>query len=86
MNDALLMGGFQRFGDLAGNGQRLIERDCVLHDAMSQCGPIDQLQDERPRVAALPQAVDAGDVGMIQRGKDFGLTLKAGRRLGLDSS
>ncbi len=41
----------------------------------------DQLQHQRARVAALFQAVDRCDIGMIQRGEDFGFPLEPGESL-----
>ncbi len=37
---ALLMGGFEGLGDLLGNGQRLVERDRPLLDAIRQRRPL----------------------------------------------
>ncbi len=83
MDDASFVRGFQGVGDLASNGQGFVYWDCPLRDALSQRRPLDQLEHQRPYAVLLFQAVDAGDVGMVQRGKDFGLTLEPGQALGV---
>ena len=52
-------------------------------DTVSQCRSLNQLQHQSTRVAALLQAVDAGDVGMVQRGEDSGFTLEPGQAFGV---
>ena len=51
MDDAGGVRGLQRLGDLPGNGQRLLERDGSLPDAIGQRGTFDQLEDERLQAA-----------------------------------
>ena len=83
MDDASIVGRFQRLGDLLGDWQGLVERDWSLRDAVGQRRPFDQLQDERPLVASrfsgtFLQTVDRRDVGMIQRREHVGLALEPG--------
>ena len=79
MNDAPLMRGFEGVGDLLGDGQGFVYWDCPLRDALSQRRPFNQLQHQRPYAVLFFQAVDASDVGMVQRGKDSGFTLEPGQ-------
>ena len=41
VDDAALMRGFEGLGDLLGDGQRLIERNRTLSDAVGKRGPFD---------------------------------------------
>ena len=44
MNDALLMSGLERVSDLAGDGQRFIDRDGGLRDPVRERGSVDELR------------------------------------------
>ena len=77
MNDALLMCSFKRLGNLFGDGQRLIDRNRPLRDAVCERRPFDQLHDERLHAVRLLKAVDVGDVRMVQRGEDLRLSLES---------
>ena len=68
MNDALLMGRFEGFGDLLRDGEGFLNRDGTLLDAIRQRRPLDQLQDQRLDALGLLQPVDAPDVRVVQRG------------------
>ena len=83
VDDALLVRRFERFGDLLRGGQRLVNRHRALCDAIRQCRPLDQLHHERDGVTGLLQPMDLGDVGMVERGEDFGLALEARQPLGI---
>ncbi len=67
MDDACLVRGFQRRSDLLGERQRVAERHGPLGDALRERLPLDQLEHERMRGAAVFEAVDGGDVRMIER-------------------
>ena len=75
----LLVRGFERLGDLPGDGQGLVERDRTFGDAVLERWAFDQFEDECPRVLGLFQPVDGGNVRMVQGGEDFGFSLEAGR-------
>ena len=51
MDDPLLVRGFQGFGDLLRDRQRLVERDCPASDAIRERRPLDQFHHERGPVA-----------------------------------
>ena len=53
MDNALFMRRFQGFGDLLGNGESLIDGDRPLLDAIRQCRPLDQFEDQRPDALSL---------------------------------
>ena len=81
MNDALLVRGFQRLGNLAGDRHRFVERDRPLSDAIRKRRSLDQLQHECLDAVGVLQPVDRRDVGMIQGRQDFRLALEAGQPL-----
>jgi hypothetical protein len=66
VDDAVLMRRLQRLRDLLRDRQRLIERDRTARNALRQIVPFDQFHHERGAAAALFEAVDARDVGMVQ--------------------
>ena len=78
MNDALLVRGFERLGNLLRNRQRLIERHRAVRDAIGQRWSLDQLHDQPAHAIGLLEAIHVRDVGVIQRGKCPGLALESG--------
>ena len=52
MDDALLVRGFERLGDLPRDGQRLVERDRPARDALGQVFALDELHDQARVTAA----------------------------------
>jgi len=102
VDDAAVVRGFERFGDLAGDGQGIVEFETAQLQALGESGSFDEFHDERGRRAgknegartavgvgmdhgrlvvgerAILQAVDRGDVGMIQGSEKLGLTAEAG--------
>ena len=81
VDDATLMGRFEGFGDLLGNRQRLIQRDRPLRDPLGEGRPLDQLQHERPRALGFLDAVDGGDVRVVEAGEDLRLPLEPGEAI-----
>ena len=77
MDDALLVGRFEGFGDLLGDGEGFVDRDGPLLDAICQRRPLDQFEDQRSDAVSLLQPVDAADVWVVQRGEDLGFALEA---------
>ena len=80
MADPLLVRGLERLRNLLRDRQRLIDRDGALCDALREIVALDQFHHEGGDAPALFEAVDRGDVGMIQRGEDFRLALETGHR------
>ena len=78
MNHPRLVRGLQRLGDLLGNRQRLIQWDRPLRDPIGQGRAFHQLQHERPRPLGFLDAVDGGDVGVVEAGEDLRLPRESG--------
>ena len=66
MNDAVFVRGFERLGNLLRDRQRFVEGNRTLRNALRQVIALDQLHHERGNALALFEAVDGGDVGMVQ--------------------
>ena len=77
VDDALLVRGFERLGDLSGDVEGFVDRDGALRDAIRQRRAFHQLHHERDGPVRFLEAVDRGDVGMIQRRQDFRFALEA---------
>ena len=71
VDDSLLVRGFERLGDLTADGDRLVQRDRALRDAVGERGAFDELEDERGAAVALFHTIDGCDVRMVQRGKQL---------------
>ena len=76
MDDALLVRRFERFGDLSGDRQRLIDWDRAIGDPLGQIVALDQFHDEGVVASRLLDRIDAGDVWMIQGRERLGLALE----------
>ena len=66
MHDAALVRGVERVGDLRGDGQRLDERNRAAREPCLEVFALDQFHDEDGRSSAVLEAVDGGNVGVIQ--------------------
>ncbi len=75
MNDPLLVGGFERVRDLLRDRERLVDRNRSARDALRQVVALDEFHHERRDARALLQAIDRGDVRMVQRGERRGVSL-----------
>jgi hypothetical protein len=96
MNDPLLVRNLERLRDLLRNWQRVIQRNRATRNAVGERFALDKLEHERDCAGsglsrAVLHTVDRGNVRMVQRGEDFGFTLKSretfgigGERLGQD--
>ena len=76
MDDSVLVGRFEGFGDLFRDGQRLVERDGAARQPLCQILALDEFHHEGPDTVGLVQPVDGGDVRVIQGGEDFRFALK----------
>jgi hypothetical protein len=90
MNDAGLVRGFDRFGNLPRQGQRLVERDRTARDARAEILALDQFHHQRAgagrrgaRRRGVLEPVDAGDVGMVERGERARLALESHQPIGI---
>ena len=83
MDDALLVGGVERVGDLPRDGERLGERQArrcsapTARDPLGERLALDQFQHQGAHAVGLFDAVDRADVRMIQRGEHPRLALEA---------
>ena len=66
MNDALLVRGFERLGDLLGDRQRLVDRDRAVRDALRQIVALDEFHHEGVDAPGFFEAVDGRDVRVVQ--------------------
>jgi hypothetical protein len=88
VHDAVLVGFLERLGNLAGNRQRVLERDPPAGQPLLQRFALDQLQHQERLTVGLLQPVDRGDVRVVERGEELGLapepgeTLRIARHLG----
>ncbi len=82
MHDALFVRGFDAFGDLLGDVQRLIDGKRAALETPGEILALDQFHRQEALAALLMQAVDRGDVGVVQRGQQLGLAFEAGQPLG----
>ena len=71
-----------RLGDLLRDRKRLIQGNRPLGNAVSQDRPLNQLQDERPGVVALFDAVDGGDFGWFRLARTCASRWNRARRSG----
>jgi hypothetical protein len=72
----LLVSGVQGLRDLLGDGDDFIERDRTQYDAIREGRALDELH-HQPRDPARPlEAVDGGDVRMVERRQNFGFALE----------
>ena len=83
MDDALLMRGFESLGDLLRDWQRLVDWDRALCKALRQVVTFDQFHHEGVQAGRLLEAVNRGDVGMIQRRERLRLALETCQAFGV---
>ena len=81
VDDALLVRGLERLGDLPGDGQRLVERQRAARERADEILALDELHDQRAHAVRLFEAVDRGDVRMMQLGEQLRFALEAGEAL-----
>ena len=83
MDDALLVRGLERLDQLQGHGERFLDRQRPVRNAFGQGRTVDQLHDQRTPAAAVLEAVDGRDVGMVQRRERPRLAFESGRPIGI---
>jgi len=76
MDYALLVRGLERLRNLLCDRQRLVHGYRTLADAVREREPLNELHGNRRRRVRALEAVDLCDVGMVQRGERFRLTLE----------
>jgi hypothetical protein len=83
VHDALFVRGFERLGDLARDGDGFVNRYRTAAQPLRQVFAVDQLHHERRDRPRLFQAVDVGDVWVIQRRQRLGLALEPRQPFGI---
>ncbi len=81
VDDALLVCSLQPLRDLHEKRQRLVDRDRASSDPVRQGLALHHLHDQEAGVTLLLEAVECGDVVVIQRCENACLTLEAGESL-----
>ena len=76
MDDACIVGNFQRLSDLAGDVQRFTDLDAAgASDPISERFSLHQFHHDEAHPVGLLQPVNRGDVGVVQRGKELRFAL-----------
>ena len=78
-DDALFVCGFERFGNLLREWQRLLLRDWAANESLCEILALDHFKDQKTLVVDVLETVNGADVRVIERGQDAGLTLEAGK-------
>ena len=84
MHDPLLVSGLQCFGDLSSDSNRLVYRDRPARDELCERLTVNELQHECVNVRALLEAVNCGDVRVVERGDDLRFPLESGDALAIE--
>ncbi len=83
VDDTLLVRCLEPFRDLQEERDRLVDRDRAAGDAIGQRLAVDQLHDQEARALLGLEAVQGGDVGVVERGQHPRLALEPGQPLGV---
>ena len=81
MDDTFLVCSFKGLSNLLRNVQRLFKRNRTFLDSFRQRRPFDQLQHQTVDAVSLFQALEGGDVGMVERSQDLCFPLESGHAL-----
>ena len=84
MNDAMVVGGFERLGNLSGDWQRFVEWNSALRDPIGKGRPLDELEHQRLYAAAVFKSVNCGNVRVIQRGQYLRFAFEAGEPIRIE--
>jgi hypothetical protein len=83
MNDALLVCGIERLGDLAGDVERTRDRQRPMLETMRECRAFDQFEHQRGDAIRFFESVDCANVRMIERGEQARFASEATAPLGI---
>jgi hypothetical protein len=83
VDDSLGVSGLQRLCDATRDCQRFLERHCTPGDPLSQGLAVHQLHHQETSAVVLLQAVDSGNVGVVEGGEEAGFALEPGEALGV---
>ncbi len=85
VDDALLVRRFERVGNLGGDRQRLLERHRSARDDVREVLTLDQFHGQGAHAVELFEAVDLGDVRVIEGGERLCLTREPRQAIGIGS-
>ena len=77
MNDAAVVGRFERFADLLRDGEAFWKWKRTLCDAIGERPAFDELEDQKLAALDLLESVDGADVRMVERGEQLRLAPEA---------
>ena len=83
MDDAAFVGVFEGFADLFGDWQRFGDGDRSGFDTVRKSWAFDQFHDQGVRGAGVFEAIDGGNVGMVEGGEQGSFATEAGQALGI---
>ena len=88
VDDALLVRVLEGLGDLLGDSDRLVDRNRPALQSLREVLALDQLHDQDVRLRSVRErhaleAVEVGDVGVVEGGQDLGLALEPGEPIGI---
>src|SRR5262249_4148967 len=77
MNDASFVCSLKRLANLLCDIERFFEWNGTACNALREGLPFDELENKEPTTVDFFEIVDRGDVGMIERGQNFGFALES---------
>ena len=83
MNNSLFVCSLEGFRDLSGKGQRFVDGNRPLRDAIGQRGPFDELEDQGRDAIGLFKPVNRADVGIVDRREHLRLSAETCHALGV---
>jgi hypothetical protein len=86
MNDAVLVRGFKRQGDLPRDRNRFIDGKRSTMQSIGKCFAVNQFKHQRRRRRGLLETVDVGDVWMIEGGQHLRFARKALNAIGISGN
>ncbi len=81
MDHALPVSRFKCFGDLLRNIESVFGGHGSSLEVASQCLTLDVFEHKEPRSVRFVEAIDGGDVGVVERSQQLGLALEASNPL-----
>ncbi len=84
MDDALLVRHFERLANLFRDWQRFIARDRTLRDSLGKRRTVDQFEHKGGPAIRLFEAVDGGNIRVIEGGEHLRFPCEAGEPIGLE--
>ena len=83
MDDALVVGFLEGFGDLRGDLQCLVEGNRAACEPLLEVFALHQFERDEELPGRFLQPVDGGDVRVVQRGEQLGLAPESSEALGV---